>query len=187
MSQVWQFFGFLFFLSFPLKSLKYIHPFIHIRGVNGFSKGFSETKSVALWLDFFRCCKKKAWHATKHTISIARMLKLCLTLTLQRDGHHLLLEVAHSPLPCFIHLYRIYREGIRYIREKIACLFDFPTSNDGYIHSLNFLVYPFHHWYLQNPNLKIYISAMSHKGLYLDLFHVIKKTYWVWSSFQIYS
>ena len=36
------------------------------------------------------------------------------------------------------------REGIRYIREKRACLFDFPASNDGYIHSLNFLVYPFH-------------------------------------------
>lgn len=34
-----------FFFSFPLKSLKYIHPVIHIRGVNGFSKGFSETVS----------------------------------------------------------------------------------------------------------------------------------------------
>lgn len=28
---------------------------------------------------------------------------------------------------------------------------------------------------------------MSHEGLYLNLFHVIKKTHWVWSSPQVYS
>lgn len=38
------------FFSFPLKPLKYIHPVIHIRGVNGFSEDFfkSQSKPVTL-------------------------------------------------------------------------------------------------------------------------------------------
>ena len=36
------------FFLFPLKSWKYIHPVIHIKGVNGFSEDFKETKSVTL-------------------------------------------------------------------------------------------------------------------------------------------
>ena len=77
------------------------------------------------------------------------MLKLCLTLNLQRDVKRLLLEV---PIHHFFAL-SIYigftwereKRRIRSIREKIAHLFDFPASKDGCIPSLNFLVYPFHH------------------------------------------
>ena len=99
---------------------------------------------------------------------------------------------AHSPLLCFIHLYRIYlgkRKEKNQIYSRENSTFIWFSSFQGRLHSqFKFFSLPFSPLIFAKSRLKnIYISAMSHKGLYLNLFHVIKKTYWVWSSFQIYS
>lgn len=91
----------IFFLPFPLKSLKYIQSVFHIRGVNGFLESFSaDSKRQSLYnFDSIVGSSREASHSPR----TLKMLKLCNDLAFSRADAQLLLEVLTYNLFISIH------------------------------------------------------------------------------------